>query len=297
MSRQGIGRHFYFNQVPGLDAEIDNLYSKIQRRQLRSTDMDLAEVAAAVAPRIRSGQLTVLENVADGSTALKGLRVGDQTVSSDAQTIVRIKRSTVTISTGPTLISIGAETAHHVVVVPTWDGFVNNEDDFVACSVTPSAGNEQFIFHPNIWKEFSTPTSALSPTLGGAGDLSGTYDYRWTHYGSASQLESAVSDASASVSPSSQKVVLSGLSGSSDPTADEFRIYRRKTSAGEVDWRLLAQVDNEETSFTDNIADSVVATGALAPSGWDVHLSIYNTSGDPKDVTQNTKVTLIALVY
>ena len=293
---QSIGRHYFFGQVPGLDVEIDNLYSKIQRKQLSSKDVNIEEMAAAVAPRIRSGQLTVLDDVLDGSTTMSGLQVGDQTVGSDSQKILRIKRSTVTINTGGS-ISIAADTNHGVTVTPTWLGFVDNEDDFVACSITPNEGNENFIFRPHVWKEFSTPGSALTPATSIAGVLSGTYDYRWTHYGSSSELESAVSAASASVSPSSQKVVLSGLSDSSDVGTDKFRIYRRKTSAGEVDWRFLAEVNEGETSYTDNIADSVVEAAALAPSGWDVKLSIYNTSPSPQSVATNTKVTLIGLVY
>lgn len=48
MANKSLGRHYYFGDIPGLDYEIDNLYSLLQAAKLKSTDMDLDEVAQAV---------------------------------------------------------------------------------------------------------------------------------------------------------------------------------------------------------------------------------------------------------
>ena len=120
----GTGRHHYFRQIPGLDLAIDALYQE-------KSDYD--KIARKVAPKIRSGQLRVLEAALNGSTSFTGLRVGGQSQADDSQTILRIKRLVVEIGAlGP--IDSGSNL---LVINSQLIDFVNSDEDFVACSMTP----------------------------------------------------------------------------------------------------------------------------------------------------------------
>lgn len=103
-----------------------------------------------------------------------------------------------------------------------------------------------------------------------AGNLTGPYRYRVTCYNSVGETEYAVQAVTATVSPSSQKVDISGI-----PTCQGAigrRLYRALPAAT-VDSpylsKLVVQIaDNTTTVYTDNIADG--SLGVFAPG--------YNTT-------------------
>jgi len=97
----------------------------------------------------------------------------------------------------------------------------------------------------------TTPTVAV----GAAGDLTGTYKYLVTFYRSGNYpVESNPSDASAEVSPATQKVDLTNIPTSADPKVNCRRIYRT-FAGGAVFYWLVDIEDNVTTTYEDNIHD------------------------------------------
>ena len=112
-----------------------------------------------------------------------------------------------------------------------------------------------------------TPPSSV-PTLaeGGAGSPNGAYTYKVTYLNTGG-FESNPSSASAQISVTSKKILLTSIPVSTDPQVVQRRIYRIAT-AGST-WKLVATIDNSwETTYTDDTADA--SLGAEAPSNNDV---------------------------
>jgi hypothetical protein len=110
------------------------------------------------------------------------------------------------------------------------------------------------------------PSSAITTATGAAGVLTGNYKYRVTFVNTDS-FESNPSPASATVSPSSDKVELSDIPQSNNPQCVSRNIYR--TEAGGSSYYLLTNIgDNHTTTYSDNIADSSLTT-ILETSGHD----------------------------
>lgn len=103
-----------------------------------------------------------------------------------------------------------------------------------------------------------TPTVAT----GAAGALTGDYQYKVTYYNSTTTHESSASAASATVSPASEKVDISGMTASADSQVDKKRIYR--TVAGGSIFFFLAEIDDVDTTYEDNITDANLGT-TIAP--------------------------------
>lgn len=104
----------------------------------------------------------------------------------------------------------------------------------------------------------TAPSFTPGVATGAAGALTGDYYYKVSYYNSTTGHESNGSTMSAVVSPSSEKVNLSGLTASSDSQVDKKRIYR--TTAGGAIFFYLAEIANATTTYEDNIADSALGT-------------------------------------
>ena len=108
-----------------------------------------------------------------------------------------------------------------------------------------------------------TYPTAPTVAVGDTGTLSGTYDYQVTFFDSDFQQESPASAASATVSPDAQKVDLTSIQTSGSYYR---KIYRRKTSAHEVNWYYIATIeDSTTTTYTDDILDVNVSLTEPAP--------------------------------
>lgn len=100
----------------------------------------------------------------------------------------------------------------------------------------------------------------------GAGKMTGTYDYKITWYSSAWGQESAASPQTAAVAPNGQSVALTSLPTTApDARADMKRIYRRKVSAAETQWRYVAEIAAATTSYTDTSFDNDISLTRAAP--------------------------------
>ncbi|MEN8182628.1 MAG: hypothetical protein ABFS46_08845, partial [Myxococcota bacterium] len=111
----------------------------------------------------------------------------------------------------------------------------------------------------------------------GTGKLNGEYDYKITFYSSTWGQESPSSpstdqtdtaaglEKTTTVSPVNQWVTLSNFDTTSDTRVDKYRIYRRKTSNFEADWRFIDEIDSTTTSYTDRVPDNNVSLTSIAP--------------------------------
>jgi len=100
--------------------------------------------------------------------------------------------------------------------------------------------------------------SILAPitALGTAGVLSGTYQYLFTYYNSVDGTESAISPLSIELVATADKIDLSVIDVSTDPQVDKKRIYR--IGGNLTAFTLVTTIDNTDTTYTDNIADTDV---------------------------------------
>jgi hypothetical protein len=97
---------------------------------------------------------------------------------------------------------------------------------------------------------------------GGAGNLTGTYSYRFT-YVTKNGLESNASDISNSQTVAAQEMEILTLPVSADPNVVARRIYR--DNGGDQIFRYVDEVsDNTTTTYTDNVADASLG-GETAP--------------------------------
>ena len=100
------------------------------------------------------------------------------------------------------------------------------------------------------------PGSIPTVATGAAGVLNATYQYVYTYYNSYTGVESGPSFVSVEVSPSSDKVDISGILVSSDPQVTHKRIYR--VGGGLTSFTLVDTISAGATTYTDNIADTAV---------------------------------------
>lgn len=120
------------------------------------------------------------------------------------------------------------------------------------------------------------PDSASSGSEG-SGLLNGTYDYKVTFYSSTWGQESPSSpstnesdttggvEKTTTVDVTNQWVALTNFDTTSDTRVDKYRIYRRKVSNFESDWRLIDEIASSETSYTDRVPDNNVSLTSIAP--------------------------------
>lgn len=111
------------------------------------------------------------------------------------------------------------------------------------------------------------PGASPGVAVGAAGLLTGTFQYRVAFRNTRDGTESLASVASATVSPSSQKVELTAIPVSDDPQVDQRRIYRLDNGA--TVYRYLADVDdNTTTTYSDNTADGLATTPVSDAKGF-----------------------------
>jgi len=115
----------------------------------------------------------------------------------------------------------------------------------------------------------------------GSGKLNGEYDYKYTFYSSTWGQESPSSpstneadtlaglEKTTTVSPANQWVELTNFDTTSDTRVDTYRIYRRKFSNFESDWRLIDEVPSSTTTYTDRVPDNNVSLVSIAPLTFD----------------------------
>ena len=97
------------------------------------------------------------------------------------------------------------------------------------------------------------PATLITAADGGAGNLSGTYNWYHTYYNPTSELESATSPITASLTVSSKQATLSGFVASTEEGVEKINIYRNKD--GEDKYYYVGQKDNDTNNYTDNVAD------------------------------------------
>jgi len=117
-----------------------------------------------------------------------------------------------------------------------------------------SSGNAEVIAN-------TAPATAPVAALGAAGVLSGSYAYKVT-FADADNKETAGSDASNTISPSSQQVDLTGIPTSADSKHTKRFIYRTGGSLP-VYYQVAEIADNTTTTYTDNITDTAVLTTGI----------------------------------
>ncbi len=89
-----------------------------------------------------------------------------------------------------------------------------------------------------------------------AGVLTGTYQYIITYYNSSDGAESGVSPLSAELVVASDRIAVTSIPVSADPQVDKKRLYRL---GGDLTaFTLVTTIDNTDTLYTDNIADTDV---------------------------------------
>lgn len=134
------------------------------------------------------------------------------------------------------------------------------------------------------------PGTPSAPTVaaGGAGGLTGTYEYRVTFVTASGETLPSVD--SAPVVPSAQQVNISNIPIGGVGTIQR-NIYRDKNGAG--DYRLVGTInDNTTTTFTDNVSDATVAGNAQQPATDTAHrITVAAQSQDigaDKNILANT---------
>lgn len=151
-----------------------------------------------------------------------------------------------------------------------------NDRVYIVHGGTPKVTDGSSLFDWLIARPSHAPDSVA---IGSDGDgmLAGTYDYKVAFYSSTWGQESPSSpstnetdtdggvEKTTTVSPSNQWVTLSNFDTSSDTRVDQYRIYRRKVSNFESDWRLIDEVDSSTTSYTDRVPDNNVSLTSIAP--------------------------------
>ncbi|PIR06686.1 MAG: hypothetical protein COV55_02935 [Candidatus Komeilibacteria bacterium CG11_big_fil_rev_8_21_14_0_20_36_20] len=110
----------------------------------------------------------------------------------------------------------------------------------------------------------TAPTVKLTTVDGGTGSISTsseTLQYMYTFYDSSEGIESAPSPVSDELSLSANKEVdISDFQTSSNVFVDKIRIYR--IGADATDFTLIVEIDNGDTTYTDNI-QTINAIGTI----------------------------------
>lgn len=149
------------------------------------------------------------------------------------------------------MLSVDGVTA--VTVVPLWDGpntvknvLLGTGNNPVSQSVLDAA---QRLLTGDI--VLTDPDSAITPAVGGAGTLTGTFYYKTTFVDD-SGGETKGSPASASVSPTADEVDLTGIQ--IGPAGTVARRVYRSTTVGGTYYMVTEIADNATTAYTDDTA-------------------------------------------
>lgn len=126
------------------------------------------------------------------------------------------------------------------------------------------APSRNLLIDPNLVVRLLTPSAPLSApsvALGAAGSLTGTYHYRVSFVimsGTVLYAESGLSDASAAIAPTADRVSLSNIPVSADPGVTGRRIYR--TAADGEEYFLVTTIaNNTATTYSDNQTDEEIS--------------------------------------
>jgi len=120
------------------------------------------------------------------------------------------------------------------------------------------------LFFPYAMKKYRTGVDkwgiqevpeAPSASVGGSGNLSGTYSYRVTYYNSSTRTESPPSGASNTVTVTSQKANLTLPTVCTDPQVDKLRIYRNINGIPSS-FYYLTSVTLGTSTYTDDTLDT-----------------------------------------
>lgn len=103
-----------------------------------------------------------------------------------------------------------------------------------------------------LWQA-APPSGAPAVATSGAGNVNSTapYYYRYTY--SNATLETSPSPISAAITGTSNAILISGFTASTDPQITQLNIYRLGGSLGT--WFLVSSIATGVATFTDNIAD------------------------------------------
>lgn len=130
------------------------------------------------------------------------------------------------------------------------------------------------------------PTDAATAVAAGAGNLDSSlpgaiaYDWRYTYYATSSGAESNPSPVMpASLDLTDQQALVGNLTPSLDIQVDKKRIYRRGGTINAT-WRLVDTVDNDQTTYTDNTADSGIALALAVSLDNDVPFTSVDEAGN-----------------
>jgi len=88
---------------------------------------------------------------------------------------------------------------------------------------------------------------------GDSGNLNGTYSYRYTYYNSNDGTESVPTDISDELEVTDKQIVISNIVKSNNPQVNKIRLYR--IGGNITTYSLVTELDNENQTYTDNIAD------------------------------------------
>ena len=102
------------------------------------------------------------------------------------------------------------------------------------------------------------PATSLSAAVGAAGNLTGTYYWKYTHAiveGDRVIAESDFSPISGELALTADQASLTSIDVSSDPHVNARRIYRTADGGGSEFFLLTTLMDNTTTSYTDNSTD------------------------------------------
>ena len=108
------------------------------------------------------------------------------------------------------------------------------------------------------------PATDPDAAVGAAGALTGTYQYKFTYYNSTLGTRSNANTTAASVSPSSQRVDLGGVTAiptSAQTGVDKVEIWR--TTAGGSTFFKLTEINNGTSTYEDNDADTALSATEL----------------------------------
>jgi uncharacterized phage protein gp47/JayE len=129
----------------------------------------------------------------------------------------------------------------------------------------------------------TAPTAAINAT---AGNLNGVYEYVVTFVTAAG--ETLPSPESVAVNPANQQVDLSNIPLGGAGTISR-RIYRDKNGAGT--YRRVTEIaNNTATTYTDNVSDGTVSTGAAVPTDDTAHQIVVAAQSQDTGVEGNVAI-------
>ncbi len=155
-----------------------------------------------------------------------------------------------------------------------------NNRVYITHGGTPKVTDGVDLFDWLIVKPTFAPTLATSGAVD-SGRLNGEYDYKYTFYSSTWGQESpsspstnqadttAGTEKTSTVTVVDQSVALSNFATTTDTRVDQYRIYRRKVTNFESEWRLIDEVASSTTSYIDVVPDNNVSLTSIAPLTFD----------------------------